>query len=60
MLILFEPIRTMNTGDQIGQAKEHAETVIGLFREGLISREGARAELAEWSGRLGVLTKVSG
>ena len=58
MQILFEPMETLSTGDQIKQANEHAETVIKLFESGLISREEGREELAAWSERLGVLTKM--
>ena len=58
MEILFEPLMTLSTEDQIKQAKAHAEMLIELYQAGGIDREELREDLAEWSGRHGVLTKL--
>ena len=58
MEILFEPLMTLSTEDQIKQAKEHSEMLIQLYQAGAIDKEELREELAEWSGRHGVFTKL--
>ena len=58
MKILFEPLMTLSTEDQIKQAKEHSEMLIQLYQAGAIDKEELREELAEWSGRHGVFTKL--
>jgi hypothetical protein len=55
---LFEPLMTLSTEDQIRQAKEHAELLVLLLQAGVISKEEVREDLAEWSGRHGVLTNL--
>ena len=58
LTFLFEPLMTLSTEDQIQQAKTHAELLIMLLQADVISKEEVREDIAEWSGRHGVLTNL--
>ena len=56
--IVFEPVMTMSTKDQMEIAKQHAEFIQMMISSGAITPEQAREELKAWSERTGVFTKI--
>ncbi len=59
MKIVFEPVMTMSTKDQMEIAKQHAEIIQMMISSGAINPEQAREELKAWSERTGVFTKLT-